>query len=465
MIASVQTSPGSPLEDPEILLKLAEASADQKVKALRAQGLGPIWLMHQTLELPVIGLIKQEYPDSEVYITPTRKEVSELIETGCEVIALDGTRRPRPHGEYLAELIALAKSEGRIVMADCDSLDSARYAAECGADLLGTTLSGYTSESRSLPGPDLELLRDLAALDLPVIAEGRYQEPWQAQAARAAGAAAVVIGGALNDPVKQTSRFLQAVLPETRPAAAVDLGGTWLRFAVVTANGHLDQIDRVKAPRTHAERREWIGAKLQEHQVEVLGVSAGGVIDPKSGRVLQAKGFIHDYVGGDFNFEGVETRALNDGLAHAWGHACLPQYAGRRLAVLAFGTGVGAGFVDQGRLLMRGGWASSFNDLSMGGGETVEDVLGGLALSDGRNPAARERAIDAAKRVIEAADLLWMPDIIVIAGGVGLSDWMREALAGLETRHAAVEFTPLEENGGLHGAAALAVRPPLGVFS
>jgi putative N-acetylmannosamine-6-phosphate epimerase/predicted NBD/HSP70 family sugar kinase len=464
VIASAQASPGSPLDDPEILVRLAEASLGQGVKVIRSQGLGPIWMIKQTLGVPVIGLIKEAYPGSEVYITPTRKEVEELIQTGCEVIALDATRRPRPGGEKLADLVQIAKQAGRLVMADCDGLDSARYAIECGADLIGTTLSGYTAESRTTDGPDLDLVRDLLELGHPVIAEGRYQEPWQAQAALGIGATAVVIGGALNDPVKQTARFVGACRPLEEVIGAVDLGGTWLRFGLIGDDGAVFEAEKVKAPRTHRERRDWIADRLAEHNVKILGVSAGGVIDPRTSRVLQAKGFIHDYVGGDFNFEGVRTRAVNDGLAHAWGHACLPHYSGKRLAVLTFGSGVGAGFVDQGRLIVRNGWASSFNDMTYEGDETMEDVLGGLALSEGRDAMARERAIAAARRIIEAADLLWMPDTIVIGGGVGLSDWMQAALVGIETRHASVEPTPLGENAGLWGAGALAATPPAGVF-
>lgn len=465
IIASAQASPDSPLEDPEIITRLAEASVQQGVKIIRAQGLGSIWMIKQALDVRVIGLIKASYPDSDVYITPTRKEVEELLQTGCEIIALDATRRKRPGGENLADLVAMIHAAGRIVMGDCDGLDSAQYAIECGADLLGTTLSGYTAESRATEGPDLELVRDLVGLARPIIAEGRYQEPWQAQAALAIGASAVVIGGALNDPVKQTARFVAAKPVIDEAIGAFDLGGTWLRFGIPAKHGEFFETDKIKAPRTHRERREWMEARIRENDIRLVGVSAGGVIDPKTTRVLSAKGFIHDYVGGDFAFEGVRVRAINDGLAHAWGHACLPEYAGKRLAVLTFGSGVGAGLVDQGRLIVRNGWASSFNDLTFQGDETIEDVLGGLALSDGRDAAAQERAVAAARRVIEAADLLWMPEMIVIGGGVGLSDWMQDGLASVKTRHARVESTPLGENSGLWGAAMLASRPPAGLFS
>ncbi len=466
IVASAQASMGSPLEDPEILLRLAEASVSQGARVIRAQGLGPIWLMKQELNAPIIGLIKADYRDSAVYITPSRKEVEELLQTGCEVIALDGTRRERPNGDDLSHLIRLIHDQERLAMADCDSLDSARYALECGADLIGTTLAGYTHESRPMSGPDFDLLRDLChELNVPIIAEGRYQEPWQAQAALNIGAQAVVIGGALNDPVKQTARFVGAVHPVNQKVGAVDLGGTWLRFAVADERGELSAVEKTSGPRSHAERREWIHERLIKHQITHLGVSAGGVIDPRTATVVSAKTFIHDYVGGSFVFDNVVTHALNDGLATAWGHACLPEYAGKRVAVLAFGTGVGAGVIESGNLLMsRNGWPPSLNDLDFSENETVEDVLGGLALSKNPGTMLQGRAIAAAKRAIEVADIFWIADEIVVCGGVGLTPWMTSGLAGLNLRHARLSFSPLGENAGLIGAASLVQRAPLGVF-
>lgn len=466
IIASAQASLGSPLEDPEILLRLAEASVSQGARVIRTQGLGSIWMMKQELDVPIIGLVKTDYRGSGVYITPTRKEVEELLQTGCEVIALDGTRRARPGGDELSALIAMIHEGGRLAMADCDSLDSARYALECGADLVGTTLAGYTHESRPMAGPDFDLLRDLCReLDAPIIAEGRYQEPWQAQAALSIGACAVVVGGALNDPVKQTSRFVCATHKIDQKVGAVDLGGTWLRFAVLDDRGELSEVEKTNGPRSHAERRQWIQERLIKHQITHLGVSAGGVIDPRTATVVSAKTFIHDYVGGTFVFDNVVTHALNDGLATAWGHACLPEYAGRRVAVLALGTGVGAGLVEGGNLLMtRMGWPPSLNDLDYSESETIEDVLGGLALSKNPGSMLRGRAIAAAKRAIEVADIFWLAEEIVICGGVGLSDWMQEGLSQLELRNARLTISPLGEAAGLIGAARLVQNPPLGVF-
>ncbi|MBL8040103.1 MAG: N-acetylmannosamine-6-phosphate 2-epimerase, partial [Chthonomonas sp.] len=214
LVASVQASPNSPVQHAETLGRLAQASLDQGVRVLRLQGKEEVSVIRQMCgNPPTIGLIKREYDGSPVYITPTESEVMDLIATGCEVIALDATARPRPRGTDLRSLVALIHQHGRLAMGDCDSLESARYAVDCGIDFVGTTLCGYTEESRSGElGPALGVLREfISALEVPVIAEGRYASVADAQAAICIGATAVVIGGALNDPVKQTRTFQNAL--------------------------------------------------------------------------------------------------------------------------------------------------------------------------------------------------------------------------------------------------------------
>ena len=460
LIASVQASENSPLEDPAILLKLAEASVEQGIRALRLQGVPAISLIRSTLKLPVIGLIKHAYADSEVYITPTRTEVEALLETGCEVIALDATLRARPRGEVFGDLVAMIHDAGRLAMADCDTVASAEEAVAAGADLVGTTLAGYTSGHAATIGPDLDLLREIAeVIDEPIIAEGRYQEPWHAQAALRAGATGVVIGGALNDAVKQTRRFFSAVKPYGEQIGAFDIGGTWIRFGLFSSDWKLLHSEREKLPHARKGRYEWMLDRVNRHHLSRIGISTGGTVDPRTNIVTEAKEIIPDHVGSDFTGLAEQVFALNDGLATAWGHACIHQFAGKRVATLALGTGVGCGLVDQGRIIMGpNGEYPRLNDLDATE-KSFEDLLGGAALTKEPSKEDQQLAIEAFSRAWDIVRTMWMPDRVVICGGVGFAPWLNIKM--LEKSNGRISLSPFHEDAGLYGAAALALFPPV----
>lgn len=457
LIASVQASPGSPLDTATALLPLAQASLQQGVRVLRLQGLEAIRAIRGATGAPVIGLIKRAYEGSEVYITPTALEVDELLGTDAAVIALDATDRPRPSGATFAELVARIHAGGRLAMADCDTLESALQAERAGADLIGTTLAGYTRESASAEtGPALGLVRTVAVRSgAPVVAEGRYQAPWHVQAALRSGARAVVVGGALNDPVKQTRAMLAGARRAEGLVGAVDIGGTRLRFAVFDADWRLLEREETALPLEPGVRLAWIRGRAGKTGVSRLGVSSGGCIDPATGEVWSAKPIIPGHVGTRFDASslGLPALALNDGLATAWGHACLPEYAGSRVATLALGTGVGFGLVDQGRIVCGPrGEPQHLNDQPAPEGASYEELLGGATL--GRTPGADARAAAqrAAQAALGAVRRLFHPDAVVVCGGVGLAEWLDIEGA---TR------SPFGPDAGLYGAAALALFPPV----
>ncbi|MHB8637367.1 MAG: putative N-acetylmannosamine-6-phosphate 2-epimerase [Fimbriimonadaceae bacterium] len=457
LIASAQASPGSPLADPKALAKLAGASLAEGVRILRVEGVEAIREMHSQYDAPLIGLIKRPFAGSDVYITATLAEVRALLAEKCSVIALDGTSRPRPGGEAFADLIAAIHSGGALAMADCDSLESARFAVAAGADVVGTTLAGYTAAASS-PGPDIELVRLLAAqVNVPVVAEGRYVERWQVEAALRAGAVAVVIGGALNDPVKQT----RALRPRFRtagrdPVGAVDIGGTWLRYALFSGDWQLQEHDKTPNPHDKVATISWLKAAVKASGVGRVGVSTAGIVDPTTGEVWRAKEYLMpNYVGIVFDEAslGVPTVAWGDGHATNWAHACLPQFAGRRVATLALGTGVGCGFVSQGQIWCgpRGEYPR-INDLTYATGETFEDVLGGLHLTKNPTQEQEEIAFVALQGAVKALTGVYFPDDVIVGGGVGTSTWMAPHVAAC----GAVP-SPLGPDAGLYGAAALAL--------
>lgn len=457
LVASVQADEGTPLADPQTLLRLAEASQSQGARILRMQGVANIQAGLQT-GLPVIGLIKKIYPGSDVYITPTQAEVDALLQTACPVIALDATTRPRPNQELFHHLVSDIKSNNRLVLADCDSLASIDQAIQAGCDLLSTTLSGYTPDSPQSPGPDLDLIRYAAQqAKTPVLAEGRYAEPWQARAALRAGASGVVIGGVLNDPIKQTRKFIQALKPTNQKVGCVDIGGTWLRFATLDRQNNLADQTKIPLPQTHQERLDFIQNNAKAHNVHKIGIAAGGVIHPKTLTITEAKSFIPDYINQSFQIPGFQTVALNDGLATAYGHACHPAFAGQRVATLTLGTGVGAGIASLHKIETDAqGDYPRLNDLPFQN-TTLETLLGGLNLTADptlQQQKAALQALDFAIQILQTS----FPDTIILGGGVGLSPWVQDHI---KRHHPTILPSPYGPDAGLHGAGWLALMPPL----
>lgn len=463
IVTSVQASPNSPLEDPQILLASAQASIQEGVQILRLQGFDNIRVIKQAVTTPIIGLLKVTYPDSQIYITPTKKEVLELIELGCEIIALDATQRIRPNNENLKELLDLIHTNDRLAMADCDTFANITNAIDFGFDIVSTTLSGYTPDSVASSGPNLDLLRAIPESESIILAEGRFAEPWEVSAALRIGADGVVIGGAINDPIKQTRRFVQATARIQENVVGIDLGGTWLRAGLFSPEAQLITSDRIPAPKTHAERLKFIYSFAAKHCTTKVGVSAGGTIHPHLSQVIETKGFIPDYLDQfflDTEHMELDMHAINDGLATAWGHACHPNFAGTRVATLALGTGVGAGVVDRNRILTdKNGNYPRINDAFLPFGQTIEQTLGGMNLSGPpREPSEKQKILIAAQIALNLINDQF-PDHIVICGGVGLSEWFESFIPSFKS-YAPISISPFGSDAGITGAAHLVLNPP-----
>lgn len=212
LVVSCQAPEGSPLREPYILGRIAAAAEDAGAIAIRAEGLANIEAIRKEVSVPIIGLIKRSNR-SPIYITPDIDDVRNLVEAGADIVAVDATERLREGGvtsaDFLAEAVAAIGSVP--IMADVDSLPSAVIAAQAGAQLAGTTLSGYTDGE--IPAhPDIELVREIASvLQLPIIAEGRYSSAEDVQRALDYGAHAVCIGTTLTDPWTLTKRLVAKI--------------------------------------------------------------------------------------------------------------------------------------------------------------------------------------------------------------------------------------------------------------
>ncbi|GIN69937.1 putative N-acetylmannosamine-6-phosphate 2-epimerase [Bacillus sp. J14TS2] len=213
LIVSCQALEDEPLHGSELMAKMAVAAKEGGAVAIRSNSAIDVEAIKKATNLPVIGLVKRNYPDSEVFITATLKEVKELLEVKPDVIALDATIRQRPNGEELVELVQFIHDHSdTLVMADIATIEDATYASECGVDMLSTTLSGYTEDSPKQKGPDFELVQKLCErMSIPVVAEGRIQTPEQAKKMQELGAWSVVVGSAITRPQLITKAFAECL--------------------------------------------------------------------------------------------------------------------------------------------------------------------------------------------------------------------------------------------------------------
>lgn len=213
LIVSCQALSDEPLYGADIMARLALAAQQGGAVAIRANTPVDIRAIRAAVDLPIIGLYKADIPNYPVYITPTLDHARQVAAAGAEIIAIDATDRPRPQPGTLADFIAaIHTATGCLVLADIAIYAEGLAAEAAGADLVSTTMSGYTAESPVQPGPDLLLVQQLAAaLTVPLLAEGRFKMPDEVQQALAFGATAVVVGGAITRPRQITRWFVDAL--------------------------------------------------------------------------------------------------------------------------------------------------------------------------------------------------------------------------------------------------------------
>lgn len=214
VIVSVQAPDGHPMRDTHTLVHVAQACARAGTPALRCGGYGgvaDIRAIAQASGVPVLGLTKEG--NEGVYITPSVASVRAVAAAGAAVVCADATFREPADGSSLVERIAAAHDAGALFMADCATPQEIAHAAEKGADMVSTTLAGYTEHRARTEGPDLECLsqaRQLLGPEPFLIAEGRYHSPALVAEAFERGADAVIVGTAITDPQWITAQFLTA---------------------------------------------------------------------------------------------------------------------------------------------------------------------------------------------------------------------------------------------------------------
>lgn len=212
LIVSCQALEYEPLHSSFIMSKMALAAYQGGAKGIRANTIEDIQAIKKEVDLPIIGIIKQEYEGSVVFITPTIKEVDALVKEGVDIIAMDATIRERPHHIYLDDFFKEIRKKypNQKFMADCSTIEEAIHADELGFDFIGTTMVGYTKERKGLKieENDFEIIRTIIQkVKHPVIAEGNIDTPQKAKRVLELGCYSVVVGSIITRPQLITKRF------------------------------------------------------------------------------------------------------------------------------------------------------------------------------------------------------------------------------------------------------------------
>lgn len=509
LVVSCQPVDGGPMDRPDLVAAMARAAVAGGAAGLRIEGVENLRAVRPCVSVPLIGIVKHDLPGCSVRITPHVADVQNLITAGADIVAYDATPRPRP--DTREAVLAAIRHGGALAMADCAKQADGVAALAGGAAILGTTLSGYTDDTATGdPGPDLALVRAFQALGAFTMAEGRYNTPELAAAARRAGADAVTVGSAITRLEHVTGWFRDAIAAATRPLTgfALDLGGTKIAAAriedgCVTArrqietNRHAGLTDQIDAMAD-------LLAQIGHHTADALGVAVSGRITSDgvwhavnagtltavSGLPLQAA--LRARFGGP-------VLAINDAQAATLAEWHLGAGSGSdAFAYLTVSTGVGAGVVLDGRLLhSRNGLAghagflssSSAKTTPCGSGRigTVESCASGRAIAsaaatlghpglDARAVFEKARAgaawadglIDTSAQAIatiiaDMAALLGI-DRVALGGSIGLSPgYLNRVTERLSSEPAL--FRPnllrayLDHDSALYGALLAVLRP------
>ena len=208
LIASCQPVDDGPMDKPEIVAAMAQASVIGGAAGLRIEGVENLKAARPTVQVPIIGIVKRDLPDSPIRITPFLHDIEALAKAGADIIAVDGTHRPRP--VELESAVKKIHELGCLAMADCSNLEEGLHCQKLGFDIIGSTMSGYTGGVVPKE-PDYQLVKDLKKAGCRVMAEGRYNTPELAKTAIEIGADFVTVGSALTRLEHLVSWFAAAV--------------------------------------------------------------------------------------------------------------------------------------------------------------------------------------------------------------------------------------------------------------
>ena len=370
IVVSCQAHEEDGLYGPENMALMAKAAELGGAVGIRADDPKHIAAIRRTVKLPIIGIYKEDVEGYETRITLNMDRVKDIVEAGSDIIALDVTNRPHPYGTTGIEMIKQIKEKyGCLVMADISTFEEGVAAAEAGADIVATTLSGYTSYSPHVEGPDFALVKRLAqTVKVPVICEGRIASPEHARRLLRMGAHAIVVGSMITRPMWITKQYAEAMKQTVRSitgsAYALDIGGTKIAASIVNAKGDM-LAGPIQCACPQDSRESVIAACLSLlHQLRdqsavqpiAVGVSTGGTID-RAGNIIYATSSIPDWQGCPLRERIAQDMQLpvtvcNDGNCAAVAEARLGNGASYESTLcLTVGTGLGGGVVVRDELM------------------------------------------------------------------------------------------------------------------
>ncbi len=373
LIVSCQAPEGDVFHGPDAMARFAVAARQGGAAGIRANGVADLTAIRRAVDLPIIGIRKTPFPEGGWLITGSFDAAKDLVAAGADIIALDCTRRGQGLGA-LDRVRRIRAELGVPVMADIATLDEALVAEQAGADLIATTLRGYTAETAEVRAFDPAFVRLLAdRLESPVVTEGRIHTPEQAREALRAGAFAVVVGTAITAPREITRRFAGMLAMEredktrNRFFLAIDLGGTNTKSGVVSREGELLHTAVVPTPAgggrqvlldhlKSVARQCVLAARQKGITPSALGIATAGWVDFYTGRVAYATENLPGWTGTPIAAELEESTGLpvaveND--ANALALAEKQFGVGRTVrdfVCLTLGTGVGGGCIIGGSL-------------------------------------------------------------------------------------------------------------------
>jgi len=519
LIVSCQAFEGEAFRDSDSMARFAQAAVAGGAAAIRAKGAEDVSAIRKVVRVPIIGIRKGLAADGRVLITGSFEAAKELTAAGADIIALDCTSRGQRYGA-LERLERIRRELAALVMADVATVEEAVSAAAAGADLVASTLRGYTTETEAVTKFEPAFIAELArAVDVPVVAEGRIYAPDEAASALAAGAFAVVVGRAITNPQSTTQRFARALeaqaklLDPSLRVIGIDLGGTNTKFGIIDRGGKLASSGTLPTPasggrRTLLDHLKKIAAVCLRAPCDTgsapaaLGVATAGWVDPHSGVVVYATENLPGWTGTNLKKELAEAVHIpvaveNDANALAVAEKAFGRARHADTFVcFTLGTGVGGGCYTHGRL-HRGAhfFANGLGHIQLDpagppctcgqrgcletytnaaalmryaagcGFATPEEVIRAANAGDAAaQTALREYARNLARGCASVVHLL-DPEMIVLSGGLAqdnpqlltdLSDELSRHVMAWEPRGLKIEASPLGYYAGVLGAAACA---------
>lgn len=372
LLVSCQAGTGDSFRDSHCMARFATAAVNAGAAGIRANGVDDIRAIRAVVSVPIIGVQKDIASDGRKLITPSFEAAHALVEAGADIVALDCTARGQRYGA-LSRLRRI-RDELRVpVMADIAQVEEALAAAEAGAEIVASTMRGYTTETAGIQTFDPHFLAELARrVQVPVFAEGRIDTPEQAAAALRAGAFAVVVGTAITAPLRIAKRFVAALDREIerrkpRYVIGIDLGGTNTKFGVVSSDQGLLVQSVAATPRegggeallAHLKRVARECSRLAGENglhPAMAGIATAGWVDPRAGNVVYATENLPGWTGTRIADElepclGMRIAVENDANALAVGERHFGLARGiDDFICITLGTGVGGGCYVGGRL-------------------------------------------------------------------------------------------------------------------